>query len=384
MPAARVTLALVALLAAGALVQTSASAGPAGIVAWPGSSVTYRDQSHRSGYHRAIKAAVAAWNRTGFGARLVPSGRRADVTIAVGGGRCLLRRAGTASAGFRVSGAVVRVARSCPRIVRPLLVAHELGRVLGLPNDDSHCSLMNSHATSDGFSYVVPAKCSRTHPPSWLRALVDPGSDTLAHTIYTPPLPTGSIDLAVDSQGVPTVTWTEPDDSRATWTIVARERIRCPDDRAVAAGIATLVYDAAAATGSHSVVDSSFPQAGETDCYAAFRLNEYGRMAASPDAISYTFGGPIAGFTVAAPPIAGTPTTFEDTSRGPSSSVVHWHWDFGDPKSGTDVIDTSDPALGRQVAHTYAAAGTYVVTLTVTDGAGRSSTMLQRIAVGAA
>ena len=40
------------------------------------------------------------------------------------------------------------------------LVAHELGRALGLPVDNSRCSLMNSKAVSDGLTYVVPAKCS--------------------------------------------------------------------------------------------------------------------------------------------------------------------------------------------------------------------------------
>lgn len=376
------TIALVAPLVAAAVLQASASAGPAAVVAWPGSSLTYRDLSHRTGYHKAIRAAVAAWNRVGFGVRLVPSDHRADVTIAVGGGRCL-RRAGRASRGFHAAGAVVRVARSCPGIVRPLLVAHELGRVLGLPNDDSHCSLMNSHATSDGLSYVVPAKCSRRHPPHWLRFLVDPGSDTLTHTMYTPPAPTGPIALSVDTEGVPTVTWNEPDDVHATRTVVVREKNSCPDDRAVAVGTVTTVYDAAAATGAHSIVDSPFPRTGETDCYGAFRLNEYGRMAVSPDAISYTFGGPIAGLTVEGSLAAGTPTTFDDTSSAPRSSIAHWHWDFGDPKSATDVVDTSDPSAGRQVSHTYAAAGTYVVTLTVTDGTGRSSSMLQHVVVAA-
>lgn len=375
---------LAAPLVAAAVLQASASAGPAAVVAWPGSSLTYRDLSHRSGYHKAIRRAVAAWNRLELGVRLVPAGGRTDLTIAVGDGRCLLHRAGRASLGFHAAGAIVRVARSCPGIVRPLLVAHELGRVLGLPNDDSQCSLMNSHAISDGLSYVVPAKCSPEHPPRWLRSLVDPGTVTLAHTIYTPPLPTGPIALSVDSQGIPTVSWDEPDDARAKTTVLVRKKGRCPAARDVATGTTTAVYDAAAATGAHSVVDSSFPQAGETDCYRAFRLNEYGRMAASPDAISYTFGGPVAGFTVAGPPTAGTPTTFDDTSSAPRSSIVHWHWDFGDPKGAGDVIDTSDPALGQVVTHTYAAAGTYEVTLTVTDGAGRSSSMLQRIVVAAA
>jgi hypothetical protein len=377
---ARLTSVLAAVAVAAALLQTGTSAAPGRIVAWPGSVVSYRDLTGGAGYHSAIRAAASAWNRLQLGARFVRVHGRAEVTFSARKGECLVGRAGRSSLGFQASGSSIRLASSCPSIVRKLLVAHELGRVLGLPNDDSRCSLMNSHAISDGLTYVVPAKCSRKHPPAWLKALIDPGSAALAHTIYTPPLPTGSISLSVDTQGIPSVSWSEPDDPVAVRTVLVRKAGPCPRARDVAVGSVAFVYDDAAATGAHSVTDSAFP-AGETDCYRAFRLNEYGRMAPSPDAISYTLGGPIAGFTVSAPPTAGTPTTFDDVSGAPRSSIVHWHWDFGDPKGANDVVDTSDPAVGREVSHTYAKAGAYTVTLTVTDAGGRVSTMLQDVRV---
>jgi microbial collagenase len=68
--------------------------------------------------------------------------------------------------------------------------------------------------------------------------------------------------------------------------------------------------------------------------------------------------------------------TFADHSTDAGATIVHWHWDFGDPASAAaDVVDTDDPTLGRGPSHTYAAAGSYTVTLTVTDDLGRSATV---------
>jgi PKD repeat protein len=45
--------------------------------------------------------------------------------------------------------------------------------------------------------------------------------------------------------------------------------------------------------------------------------------------------------------------------------IVGWHWDFGDPASGSQ-----DTATAQDPSHTFSAPGTYQVTLTVTDGNG--------------
>lgn len=378
-------LAVAGALAGATAQQATSSAASAQVVVWPGSVVTYRYLTTGTSYHTAVVSAVAAWNRLRLGVHFerISTGK-ADLAIGKMRGRCLLGRGGAASQGFQTSGGVIHLTRSCPLIVRSLLVAHELGRVLGLPNDDTHCSLMNSHARSDGLTYVVPAKCSYRHPPAWIGSLVDPGTVTLAREMYTPPLPPGAIALSVDAQGVPQVGWDEPTDATAATSVLVRTPGTCPTDRDVAAGDGTAVYDAAATAGTHSVVDSAFPRTGESDCYRAFLLNEFGRAADSPDAITYTFGGPLASFSIASSPTAGAPTAFDDTSTGPTSSIVHWHWDFGDPASGAnDTVDTSDPAVGRQPSHVYATAGNYMATLTVTDAAGRTGSMLQVVVVGA-
>jgi len=62
------------------------------------------------------------------------------------------------------------------------------------------------------------------------------------------------------------------------------------------------------------------------------------------------------------------PVTFKDSS---SLNAVTWNWNFGDGSSGTGI----DPT------HVYPYGGTYVVTETVTDAAGCTSTYTQTIVV---
>lgn len=370
---------VIACVVVAATVLSQASASPT-VVAWPGTTITYRDMTSRAGFHRAVAAAVAAWNRLDLGVQLEPGQVAADVTFSLARGRCLGGKGGAAPLGFRAAGSRIVLSRSCPVVVRRLLLAHELGRALGLPVDDSRCSLMNSRAVSDGWTYVVPAKCSRRHPPAWIRSLIDPATAQAARLMYTPPLAPGAIQLSVDAQGVPQVSWTVPAQTTPATTVLARAAT-CPTDRDVATGAALELVDEASSPGSRSVADPGFPPTG-VQCYSAFELNQFGRAAAAPDSISYELGGPVAGFAVTGSPVAGTTTSFSDTSQG---GVGHWTWNFGDPDSGTaDVVDTSDPTLGRAPTHDFAQPGNYDVTLTVTDAAGRTSSLSDEIVVGAA
>jgi subtilisin family serine protease len=63
---------------------------------------------------------------------------------------------------------------------------------------------------------------------------------------------------------------------------------------------------------------------------------------------------PTASFTVTTSELTAT---FTDTSADSDGSVVAWSWNFGD--SGTSTL--------QNPSHTYAAAGTYTISLTVTD-----------------
>ena len=63
--------------------------------------------------------------------------------------------------------------------------------------------------------------------------------------------------------------------------------------------------------------------------------------------------------------LVGEPTTFDGSgSFDPDGTIVQYSWTFGDGVTGTGAV----------ADHTYAAAGNYDVTLTVTDDAGASAT----------
>lgn len=77
--------------------------------------------------------------------------------------------------------------------------------------------------------------------------------------------------------------------------------------------------------------------------------------------------GPTAAFTAPDTFAAGTPVSFDASGSSDSDgTVARYDWDFGD---GTK-LDDGGPAS----SHTYATAGSYDVTLTVTDDAGCSTT----------
>jgi hypothetical protein len=340
---------------------------------WPGETIGYRDLTGGNGYHAAVREAVAAWNRVGLGVRFVPAPRgRSAVQVAYVPGSCLSGSAGRAPTGFQRFGARV-VVRSCPAILRPLLVAHELGRVLGLSSDDHTCSLMNSKGASDGRTFAAPAGCSRAVPPAWLPQLIDPLTVARAHALYA--APPAAVDVRFTAGPQPRLDWRLPRTSGGR-TLVLRTTGRCPvrADVPGATG-ATVVYSKPSYAGLHYAVDSSLGSTPGRYCYRLFNVSVTGRPTPSPS-FGFDFQpGPIAVAAIATSPVvAGAPVTFTDRSTDAGGEIVQWHWDFGDPASGTaDVVDTADPTLGRAPAHTYTAGGSYTVTLTVTDSLGRSA-----------
>ncbi|MFC6287693.1 phytase [Nocardioides sp. GCM10027113] len=109
------------------------------------------------------------------------------------------------------------------------------------------------------------------------------------------------------------------------------------------------------------------------------------------DATSDTSSNKATTWTVVLPSASGAPTnqlptaafsyscsglacTFDGSgSSDPENDLVSWSWAFGDGNSGN----------GEGTSHTYAADGTYDVTLTVTDGGGLTDTDTQSVTVAA-
>ncbi len=81
---------------------------------------------------------------------------------------------------------------------------------------------------------------------------------------------------------------------------------------------------------------------------------------------------PIASFSYTpAAPTTDDAVIFNDSSGDSDGSIITWAWDFGD--GGTANV--------QNPTHTFAAAGTYVVTLTVTDDGGASDSYSTNVTV---
>ncbi|MDG6244240.1 MAG: PKD domain-containing protein [Methanolobus sp.] len=70
-------------------------------------------------------------------------------------------------------------------------------------------------------------------------------------------------------------------------------------------------------------------------------------------------------------PVIYETVDFTDQSSDPDGIIVAWSWDFGDGNTSTD----KDPS------HQYSAAGTYTVSLTVTDDDGNTDSSFQTVTV---
>lgn len=85
---------------------------------------------------------------------------------------------------------------------------------------------------------------------------------------------------------------------------------------------------------------------------------------------------PVAAFTwTPAAPASGAAVTFDASASTDDGTIVKWIWEFSDGTSG------SKTASGKTTTHTYAAPGTYSVTLWVTDDSGKTVTLTKSITV---
>jgi PKD repeat protein len=99
----------------------------------------------------------------------------------------------------------------------------------------------------------------------------------------------------------------------------------------------------------------------------------FGRVAMVVPDLGCSTGGnqpPVAGFTHITSDLA---VDFTDQSSDADGSVVSWSWNFGDAATSVE----------QHPSHTYAAGGTYTVTLTVTDDAGETDSAANEVTVSA-
>lgn len=121
-------------------------------------------------------------------------------------------------------------------------------------------------------------------------------------------------------------------------------------------------------------------QATAEDRGAAGRDNAYGYgIVRARAALDHLAGGtpppsntaPVASFAFSCDGLA---CSFTDQSTDSDGTVAAWSWNFGDTGASTE----------QNPSHTYAAGGTYVVTLTVTDDDAATSTTTASVTVSAA
>jgi PKD repeat protein len=74
-----------------------------------------------------------------------------------------------------------------------------------------------------------------------------------------------------------------------------------------------------------------------------------------------------------ASPAAGASTRFDGSASTDDVSIVKWVWEFGD--------GAKDSSGGKTSTHTYAAPGSYDVTLWVTDNSGVTVSTTKHVTV---
>lgn len=101
----------------------------------------------------------------------------------------------------------------------------------------------------------------------------------------------------------------------------------------------------------------------------------HGAMMTGTVVVQQAGAPPVANFSFApGGPVMGSAVQFTDTSTGAPTS---WAWNFGDPASGT-----SNASAVQNPSHTFAAAGTYNVSLQATNASG-SNTVVKAVTVSA-
>ncbi|HEX2250270.1 MAG TPA: PKD domain-containing protein [Gemmatimonadales bacterium] len=178
------------------------------------------------------------------------------------------------------------------------------------------------------------------------------GPGTRPNANFTPPACTANVpctfaDASTDNGTITTWSWTFGDPANGT------SNLQNP----------TYTYGAA---GTYTVTLTVTDNEGNTDDHSA-PVTVTGGTTNQP---------PVADFELTSTTCTqGTPCGFHSLSTDPDGTIQAAAWDFG---------DNTAPGQGVDVTHTYENAGTYSVTLTVTDNLGATGTVTEQITVAQA
>ena len=133
--------------------------------------------------------------------------------------------------------------------------------------------------------------------------------------------------------------------------------------------------DGSTATTSGSSTNHLYTVGGKTYTVKVRAVTTTGASGTAQKEITVSAAaGPTAAFTfLPAAPLPGQAVIFNGSGSSSQLPITGYAWEFGDSSTGTGVSPT----------HTYAAAGTFVVRLTVTDSSGRTAIATNPVTVTA-
>jgi hypothetical protein len=185
--------AILALLTALVLTVGLASSADAAPRKWPKGRITYVDKSLDPD---AVKAAVRAWNTSGLNVKFVKVSSTRKARLVIKNTKRVPAGCGTGygTLGYPGPGRKATVSilhgsdadgQKCAWPGQTLVVAHELGHVLGLEHNSSGCSLMNtSHTNGVAPSLCVGDDIDEVKPGRWRCRLIERVDLKRAKRIY--------------------------------------------------------------------------------------------------------------------------------------------------------------------------------------------------------